>query len=267
MTSPDPTRRRLLLALGSGLTLLAGCGDTDSATPEPAPPPDTGTPEPETAGPGPEEGTPIGTETPQQGTGTPVPNDVVFSKPGGGEVSATIYGDGSCGIVLVPQVDMDRQSWDQYARQLAASGYQPMAIDEGEEEKAAAVTASVQYLIDERGVERVVAVGASTGGEAVVRASAESPDAVDGVVAISPAGGTDVAGDLTMPALIVVAEGDDESYVTAAEGIAAEAGENAELVTFEGEAHGQHLFESHGEALRGRIGDFLADVCHPSNGE
>lgn len=271
MTSPDPTRRRILLALGAGTTLLAGCGDTDSTTPEPAPPPGTTTgqttPGQETPGPGPGEPTPEATDTAQQRTGTPVPDDVVFSKPGGGEVAATSYGSGDCGVVLVPQVDMDRQSWDQYARQLSAAGYRALAIDEGDERKAAGVLGGVQYLRDDRGVETVIVVGASSGAEAAVRASVESPDAVDGLVAISPAGGADVAGDLQAPVLAIVSEDDDEEYVTAAETLAQEAPGDGELVTYEGEAHGQHLFDSpHAEDLRSRMGAFVAGVCDATNG-
>lgn len=263
MTSSDTTRRRLLLALGSGTTLLAGCGDTDSPAPEPAPPPETATPEPATTGPEPAPETPPGTEEIQQGTGTPVPDDVVFSKPGGGEVPATVYGSGDCGVVLVPQDDMGRQSWDRYARRLAASDYRAIAIDEGEQRRAAGVTAAVRYLRDELDVETVVVVGASVGGGAAVRASAENPDVVDGLVAISPADGADRAGDLTMPALVVVSESDDEQFVTTAETLADGAGE-AELVTYEGEAHGQHLLDSpHADDLRSRIGEFVATVCDP----
>lgn len=262
MTSPDPTRRRLLLALGSGTTLLAGCGTIDS--PAPAPSPETATPEPATTGPEPAPETPRGTEEIQQGTATPVPDDVVFSKPGGGEVSATVYGSGDCGVVLVPQDDMGRQSWDRYARALGASGYRAVAIDEGEERRAAGVAAAVRYLGDELAVETVVVVGASVGGEAAVRASAENPDVVDGLVAISPAGGADRAGELTMPTLVVVSEGDDGQFVTTAEELA-DGADEAELVTYDGEAHGQHLLDSpHADDLRSRIDEFVATVCDPA---
>lgn len=262
MTSPDRTRRRTLLALGSGMVFLAGCGDTDSETPEPAPPPEDETPTATEPGPGPDEESPV-VETPQQGTGTPVPDDVVFSKPGNGEVSATRYGTGDCGVVLVPQMDRDRQSWDRYARRLDDDGYQALAIDEGEERKAAGVAAAISYLREQRDVSSVVVVGASSGGQAVIEATADDSTAVDGLVALSPAGGEDAASSLDLPALVLVAE-DDEPAAGVAERIAASAPGESELVTYDGEAHGQALLESdHADAVRARILEFLQSVCAP----
>lgn len=265
MASPDRTRRRTLLWLGAGLSLLAGCGETDRTTPDPEPPPNgTGATPTEPLGPGPEGGehTPAGTEPIQRGTGTAAPRDVVFSKPGGGEVAATLYGEGDCGVVLVPQIDMDRQSWDRYARRLADAGYRAIAIDEGESRKAAGVAAAVDYLRNEVGVESVVVIGASSGGAAAVRAAADDPDAVDGLVTLSAAGGADVADQLEPPAMFVVATGDAEEYVTTAETLAAAVPGEGDLVTYEGDAHGQALLESpHADAIRSRIGVFLEEVC------
>lgn len=262
MPSPPPTRRRLLLALGAGTTLIAGCGDTEP-TPEPAPPPETDTPVTETPGAGPDEETPPATEEIQQGTGTPVPDDVVFSKPGGGEVPATVYGSGNCGIVLVPQADRGRQSWDRYARQVSGDGYLAIAIDEGEERRDASVLGAIQYLREDREVERVVVIGASVGGEAALQGSAEMPADVDGIVALSPAGGAEAAADLDLPMLVLVSE-DDGDYLATAEEIVEATPGGAELVTYDGEAHGQELLNSeHSTDVQQRIADFVTEVCYP----
>lgn len=262
MSSPDPTRRRTLLALGSAVSVLAGCPTIDR-TPESTPPPN-GTVTTEPLGPGPSGGeTPTANATDRGGIETPGPTDVGFSKPDGGEVTATLYGGGDCAVVLVPQVNLDRQSWDEYARRLADADYLAMAIDEGEDEKAAGVTAAVSYLQRETDVDSIVLVGASTGGEAVVRAAAAAaPDVVDGAVTLSAAGGADVAGDLTMPALFVVSEGDEERFVQTANDLAAGAAGDRQLVSYEGSAHGQRLFESsHADDLRSRLADFLERAC------
>lgn len=269
MTQPNVDRRRILRWVVAGTTVLAGCGRTDRSTPEPAPPPNaTGSPPTDVLGPGPEDQeTPIHNETAPPPTGTPRPDDVVFSKPGG-EVTATLYGGGDCAVVLVPQVDMDRQSWYQFAQRLAGRGYRAMAIDEGETRKAAGVEAAISYLRDSVGVEMVVVVGASTGGEAAVRAAAAAKsDTVDGVVTLSAAGGADVANQLAMPALFVVSEGDAQRFVTTAEQLAEGAPGEDQLVTYDGDAHGQGLLQSpHAEALRRRIGSFLSQVCQSRTG-
>lgn len=263
MPPPDVTRRRTLLILGSALSMLAGCPTIDRTPDSTSPPNGTVTTEP--LGPGPSGGeTPTANATDGDGIGTPSPFDVTFSKPEGGEVTATLYGDRDCAVVLVPQVNLDRQSWDEYARRLADADYLAMAIDEGEEDKAAGVTAAVSYLRRETDVDSIVLVGASTGGEAVVRAAAADPDAVDGVVTLSAAGGTDVAGDHTMPALFVVSEGDEERFVTTSNDLA-DGASDGELVTYEGGTHGQRLFESpHAEDLRSRLGEFLERACTPT---
>jgi len=262
MTSPDPDRRRTILALAAGLIALTGCGDTDSETPEPAPPPDDETPTRTEPGPGPDEPSPA-METPHQGTGTPVPDDVVFSKPGGGEVAATRYGTGDCGVVLVPQRDRDRQSWDQYARRLDAAGFQALAIDEGEQDKAAGVLAAVRYLRAERAADPVVVIGASVGGEAAIEAAAQDSPTIDGVVVLSPAGGEVAAETLVVPVLVLVAA-DDQPYTAVAEQIAGGVPGGSDLVTYAGEAHGQELLASdHADAVRSRILTFLQSVCAP----
>jgi len=268
MAPPDPDRRRILRGLFVAATaLLAGCGETDRTTPEPAPPPnETGATATDAFGPGPEgDETPIANDTAPPPTGTAVPNDVVFSKPGGGEVAGTMYGGGDCAVVLVPQVDMDRQSWDQYGKHLAERGYRALAIDEGEDRKAAGVEGAVRFLRNTVGVTTVIVVGASTGGEAAVRAAVDRPESVDGVVTISAAGGQDVAGQLTMPTLFVVSEADAQRFVTTAEALVDGAPGETELITLEGDAHGQHLFQSpHAEMLRTRIDRFVEAVCLPA---
>jgi len=261
---PDPGRRRVLAGAAVGLGLLAGCGEFDRQTPGAAPPP-TDTAQPPGPGPGTPE-RPPSNRTAQPGTGTPVTAELVLSKAGGGEVPATLYGGGDCAVVLVPGADRDRQSWGPFADRVAAAGHLAMAIDEGDERKVEGVTAAVSYLRRETNVGAVVLVGADTGGEAVVRAAAAEPDAVDGVVALSPTGGPDVdaAPHLSMPTLVVVSADDESTVVETARRLVEAAPGSTTLVTYEGAAHGQTLFESpHAEDLRARVEAFVARVCDP----
>lgn len=264
MAPPDPDRRRVLLGLAAGLSLLAGCGEFDRRTPGAAPPP-TATPRPPGPGPGTPERPPAN-PTGQRGTGRPATAELVLSKPDGGEVPATLYGGGDCAVVLVPGADRDRQSWAPYAGRLAAAGRLAMAIDEGEDRKVAGVTAAVTYLRRETNVGAVVIVGADAGGAAVVRAAAAGPEAVDGVVALSPTGSADAAPQLSMPTLVVATEDDDPAFVETARTLVDAAPGPATLVSYGGDAHGQALFEStHAADLRERLGTFLSRACEPAS--
>lgn len=178
-----------------------------------------------------------------------------------GEVTGTIYGSGECGVVLTPQINMDRASWEDQAVPWAEAGMLVLAIDPVEDHAPASVVAAVDYLRDE-GVEAVVLVGASIGGEASVRAAADRPDLVAGVVALSPGGGEDRAGELTGEKLFVVAEDDRERFVETTRAMYEGADEPKDLVEYESDAHGQRLFGTeHAPDLLERINALLADAC------
>lgn len=255
--------RRDLLAAGVGLagTLgLAGClsGDADDAGQG-----GTATTEPATATNRVGATTEAETETEGRTAGTASgPTDVTFEAPHEATIPATAYGGGDCGVVLVPQVNLDRGSWRPQAELVASTGRQALAIDEDPDDRAASVRGAIRYLREERGVSTVVLVGASTGGAAVVVANAETDVPVAGTVALSPAGGVDHADALTGRSLFVVATADEDRFVRIANDLEAAAPEPKELIEFEGSAHGQGLFESeHGEALRSRLQTFLDEAC------
>lgn len=182
------------------------------------------------------------------------------------EIRATLYGRGDCGVVLVPQVNLDRGSWEPQAQTVAEMGHVALAIDENPDARAASVLAAVRYLREEVGVDRVALVGASTGGEAVVTANARADSGtVQGTMTLSAAGGADHAGDLQGRLAFVVSEGDEARFVETARALESGAPDSAELVTYSGSAHGQGIFDSsHAEDLRGRLTEFVAVVCEGS---
>ncbi|MFC7044168.1 dienelactone hydrolase family protein [Halobacteriaceae archaeon GCM10025711] len=262
MTDGRLSRRQVLTTAGAGaLAGLAGCvgseedptttrtteRTTDSTTKTTT---ETATAEPTTAA--------QSTET-TTGDG---PRTVTFESTTGAAVTGTLYPGGSCAVVLVPQINLDRESWRPYAERLAEAGYTALAIDEREDERAASVVGAVQYL-NGRDAGSVVLVGASSGGEAVVRANARADrGSVDGTVTLSAAGGASVAPDLQGRLLFVVSEGDDDRFVETARALHENAPDPKRLVTYDGDAHGQRLFETgHATDLASKVVGLLSAAC------
>lgn len=264
MSSDTTSRRRFLTrtvvvasALGTAGCLTAGPGDSDDG--------ESGTTADETEtnttdNSGTTEETSASTD--DSGATTESPRDVSFEAPHGAKIEATAYGSGDCGVVLVPQINMDRGSWQPQGEMLAEMGHLALAIDEDPDSRAASVNGAVQYLRQQQDVSTLVLVGASTGGEAVVVANAETDATVDGTIALSAAGGTDYASELQGRSLFVVSEGDEDRFVRTAQELHEGAPEPKELVEYDGGAHGQGLFDSdHGDDLRDRVGTFTSEVC------
>lgn len=191
------------------------------------------------------------------------PQDMSFQSTNGVELMGTIYGDGECAIVLTPQINRERGSWEPQATQLADKEYITFAIDVDEDDRPASILGAVQYLQAEHEINRVILIGASIGGEASVIANAHTEsDTVRGVVAISPGGGTDYAADLTGQKLFVVAEEDEERFIETTETLHETAPEPKELQIYSGDAHGQGLFETeHSDDLFQRIVNLVEEAC------
>jgi pimeloyl-ACP methyl ester carboxylesterase len=285
MTERLYSRRRVLGSTGVALsaTLFAGCSSSDDGGSG------TGTGDSPTTGSRETTARPTTTETAETGrptdseTGPPAttrastasavestasstssgPRTVTFPAAGGTEITGTLYGSGGCGVVFVPQVNLDRGSWQPQASALADRGYVALAVDENPDARAGSVLGAVDYLRTDVGVDTLVLVGASTGGEAVVRATARADDgAVDGLVALSAAGGASVAGDLQGRSLFVASSGDEQRFVATARKLHEGAPDPTALELYDGSAHGQGLFDSaHAEDLRSRLYGLVDDVC------
>jgi pimeloyl-ACP methyl ester carboxylesterase len=181
--------------------------------------------------------------------------------PHGATIEATAYGSGECGVVLVPQINLDRDSWQPQAELIADMGHLALAIDEDPDDRPASVRGAIQYLRQRHGISAIVLVGASTGGEAVIVANATTDATVDGTITLSAAGGADYASKLQGQSLFVVSEDDEDRFVRIARQLYQEA-PDPELVEYDGSAHGQRLFTSeHGDDLRDLIRTFVAESC------
>lgn len=270
MDRADSSRRQFLtrVATVAGSTLLVGCLDgraetrppAGSSTVPPATPTVESTSTPARSAPTATRSTSARASQHTSETSIPTtPRLVSFRAPHRATIQATVYGDGDCGVVLVPQIDHDRESWQPQAERLATQGYHVLAIDEDPDDRASSVRGAIRYL-RELGVTTLVLVGASSGGRAVVTAAAETDAPVDGVVTLSAAGGTEHADALGAESLFVVTTGDDDRFVRTARDLD-DAASNATLVTYDGSAHGQAIFDTHGEALDRRLRRFLSTVC------
>lgn len=246
MEESGPGRRRFVATAASVATGLAVAGCTTDGD---------GADDDETSSDG---STDTETETPDD----VAVEDVSFEAPHGATIEATAYGDGDCGVVLVPQINRDRGSWEAQATTIAELGHLALAIDEDPDDRPSSVRGAIGYLLDEAGVSTVVLVGASSGGEAVVVANAETDRDVAGTMTLSAGGGAGRAGDLQGRALFVVATDDDARFVETARELHENAPEPTELVEYDGAAHGQGLFDSaHADDLRDRFETFVSVGC------
>lgn len=268
MTERRPTRRRVLATSGSllGAIALAGCqqddegnGETTTTADETTTADDTTTEETTT-----EDSDEETTEETTETTAEDRPKDVTFDAPHGATIEGTLYGQGDCGLVLVPQINLDRGSWEEEASTLASQeGFTVLAIDEDPDNRASSVRGAMRYLREKHDVSSMVLVGASSGAEAVVVANANSPeDAVDGTVAISPGGGKEYASELQGSTLFVVSENDEQRFVDTTKELHEKAPKPSELITYPGSAHGQRILDSeHGEDLQTRLREFTKSAC------
>lgn len=169
--------------------------------------------------------------------------------------------DAVCGIVFVPQINMDRASWTTQAEALTGDGRFGLAIDP-DENRTNAIRGALEYLRTTVGVEHVVLVGASIGGEAAVVAAAEAKDEVDGLVALSPSGSTERASDISARSLFVVAEDDDKRFIETTRTLHENAPEPKQLEILSGDDHGQRLFETdRGDKLEEWIDELIENAC------
>jgi pimeloyl-ACP methyl ester carboxylesterase len=204
-----------------------------------------------------------------------VPGRVVrFSTDDGVRLSGELRGSGPTGVVLAHMFPTDRTSWAELGSLLADRGYRSLAFDfrgyggSGGERDIPEIWRDVLAAIDalrDRGVRRIVLVGASMGGTASLIAAARTE--VQGVITLSAAGTfmglsapPEVLQAVDEPKLFVAAQGDGSAATTAQTFYDTASGaKRLEIVT--GADHGTDLLEGQqAEAVRGLILDFLSGL-------
>lgn len=102
---------------------------------------------------------------------------------GGDTVEAFTTGTGPVGVILAHQVDSDLCQWQDIWPDLTAKGYRIMAISMHADITADVVAATAQ--LRSQGVQKIVLIGASMGGSAVLAAAGRITPPVQAVVSLS----------------------------------------------------------------------------------
>jgi pimeloyl-ACP methyl ester carboxylesterase len=194
--------------------------------------------------------------------------DVSFPTADGGTVVADLYGEhGRNGVVLAHGAAFNKESWKTFAEDLAARGYQVMAIDFRGYGKSTAGTspdalfedilAAVRYL-HRAGAPLVAVIGASMGGGAAARAAAAAaPGEIDRLILLSPA---PIADPERMQGKKLFIASREEPAAERIKEQYERAPEPKRLVLLLGTAHAQHILATdQAGRLTTAVADFLAD--------
>jgi pimeloyl-ACP methyl ester carboxylesterase len=119
-----------------------------------------------------------------------------------GDAEARRWGDGSYGLVLLPDGEEGAAAWDAPARAFAEEGMTVVALNAAD----AAVAAQVIEALRADGIERVAVLAAGAGATAALELGSGSPDLVDQLILLSGSG--DVAGLGVFPKLFLASEGE-----------------------------------------------------------
>lgn len=252
--------RTFRIALVLALT-AAACStgdDTGAAT-------STTTPAPTTSA----STTPASTTAAPQGSSISGQEEAVTFVSGDGvTLEGRRFGSGSTGVVLAHMRPASMESWFDFARVLAESGYSALAFNfrgygnsEGDGFAVDVDTAAAIDFLTASGASNVIVIGASMGGTGAVAASAErstsgaitlsAPDVFEGTDAVA------AAATFAGPLLLIAAE-NDRPYSEDAVAIAGASAGGARVAILPGGAHGTNLFDDHGGAVTSLILEFLA---------
>jgi pimeloyl-ACP methyl ester carboxylesterase len=168
-------------------------------------------------------------------------------------LSGYLLGAGSTALVLAAQAGADGCSWLSYAKQQAAKGYRVLAFDfngEGRSQRPgggpnSADVAAAATFARERGATRIVLVGASRGGTAVLVAAARLDPPAAAVISLSAPdtyhgeSALDAVPKLAMPVLYLAATG-DAGFADAAKALhAATPAARRQIILVPGRLHGE----------------------------
>jgi pimeloyl-ACP methyl ester carboxylesterase len=251
-------RRRCRWTLVVALVLAAGCGDgRDAGRAGQGPPSSSITPAPTT--------TTVAAVSKSCLSAAEQNRMFRFRTGDGATLVGLALGRGRAGLVLGHQLGSDLCEWVPQARAFARRGYQVLAFDFagfGDSEHGSAdervdvdvIAAAAQ--LRRRGADRIVLVGSSMGGTAVLSAATRFRPPVAGVVSLSGAssfGGVDAAAAmrrLRVPVLLVVGA-DDQPFLAQARTLYAAARvRDKRLLVVPGRVHGTGLLELGGQAPR-----------------
>lgn len=168
--------------------------------------------------------------------------------------SALLWPGGSQAVLLAHGAIYDAASWEDQAVVMHDAGYTVLSL---ENISAEAIRTGISWLLEDRDAIGVVIIGASAGGSGALRALAERPKGVVGLVLLGATGDVASLGDY--PKLFTASEG--EGMVDRLEQMASDgAGERNRVEVIAGDAHAQATFNNpEGEQLLNAIMTFLEE--------
>lgn len=188
----------------------------------------------------------------------------------GTDLGGILLGSGPTGVLLAHQRGLDVCMWASYALDLSKTGHRVLAVDlpgyGSSVDSATALDDAVVAgagLLRKEGAERVVLIGASMGGTAVIGAAAKIAPPVAGVISLSGPStfdGVDAAAaapKLTVPALYAVCR-NDRAYVSDAQALyaATPASTKSQLLVDECSHHGLGAL-TYSEKIHAAVDAFL----------
>jgi pimeloyl-ACP methyl ester carboxylesterase len=254
---PHRERRRAAWPLLVALVLAAGCGDGGGAGPAPATTASRLAP-----------ATTSAAVTKACLQGSEPARTFRFRTRAGASLVGVVLGTGRSGLVLGHQVGSDLCEWLPQARELARRGYQVLAFDfagygdsghgSGPDARVDSDVVAAAEQLRRRGADRIVLVGSSMGGTAVLAAATRIRPPVAGVVSLSAAasfGGVDAEAAmarLRVPVLFVVGADDQPFLEQARVMYRAARARDKRLLVVPGGGHGTSLLEFGSDAPRVR---------------
>jgi pimeloyl-ACP methyl ester carboxylesterase len=184
---------------------------------------------------------------------------VSFDAGDGDRDQGLIVGTGSTGIVFANQSGETLCSWKPWADSMIDKGYRSLVFDYNGRSPDREVLGAITTL-RQHGVQKVLLVGASMGGTAVLAAAAQAQPPVAGVVSLSGPqiySGVDAFGavrKLTVPVFFVAAKDDNHFGRDAQALYDACAAKDKKLDLEIGGAHGMSLLD---DAISAKVEEFL----------
>ncbi len=162
-----------------------------------------------------------------------------------------INGNSGQAVVFVPEMSLDKTSWFDLANQFAKVNIASLSLSGN------AVKSAVEYLKGQ-GFDKIVLVGAGMGGEAILDTVQMTPRLpVEKIAVLSPYEAIPIT-DQKIIKLFIASKKDWQVLYSEVLPAYLQSSEPKKLHAYEGDAHGQSLFESnHGDHLVNLLLDFI----------
>ena len=182
----------------------------------------------------------------------------IKTKMGGESSSAYFDGKSDKVVVFVPGAIFNKESWFFLAERLQQSNVASLSLDgKGKEDVLSAV-----HFLKDKGFAKIILLGASMGGSAVLHALEEkTDDSIDKVIVLAPAGGNPIK-NKKINKLFVIAKDDRLGIYSKVKKIYTHSAEPKKMVEYDGSEHAQHLFKS---SHKDELSELLIDFINENN--